>query len=155
MLNHRELSSFGNLLSEGFFADNVVRSFRTSHSLKPEERELLRDVLEFFRRSEKGREQVTTGKLYDDAPDAIGAYNRVLAIMERVDANAEDEQGIIDFVSVMTKETQSALDSGELVTGKFEQTLNFFRLLRIWTLDESARNFSWEVKKFRIPERLG
>ncbi len=48
------------------------------------EKKLLREILEYIERSEKGRVQVTEGKLYDDAPSAIGAHERVLAIMDHI-----------------------------------------------------------------------
>ena len=77
MLTHSGLSRMSGVLGEGFFADNVVRSFRRKDELKTEKKALLEKILEYISIIENGKEQVSTGRLRDNAIKSISAYKRM------------------------------------------------------------------------------
>lgn len=144
MLTHSGLSRMSGVLGEGFFADNVVRSFRRKDELKTEKKALLEKILEYISIIENGKEQVSTGRLRDNAIKSISAYKRMLSIIVRMDIEERD-QGVIDkLTEEIRNEVTHTLQSKRINPEKLQNTISFFQYLREATLQESASSFGWE-----------
>ena len=144
MLTHSGLSQMSDVLSEGFFADNVVTTIRQKSPVKSQQEALLYEILAYISSIQKGKEQVSTLKLSDDAMNSINAYDRVLKIVVKMFRDNLDK-GVVDKLTTgINVEVQHALETKMIEPEKLVTTMNFFQLLQKSTLQESASNFNWE-----------
>lgn len=144
MLTHGSLAKVSDALSEGFFADNVVMSLRRGETINSERRALLEEVEEYISRIEKGRNQVSTGKLSDNAIASNDAYGRMLGIVVKMTPNATDHKIIEKLTRTIEKEVEDTLQSGRIDPQKLKTTIEFFQFVREATLRDSASIFGWE-----------
>ena len=138
----RNMRKVSNVLSDGFFADRVVRSIRREGKVGKDQKEILNDVLKYIETANRGKELVTTGKLHDDAIKSIDAYNRLLSIIVRMDEKYREAFHTI--TSQIRTEINQSLEEKNIDREKLQITIQFFQILREITLQESGSAFVWE-----------
>jgi hypothetical protein len=150
MLSHGSLSRVSLALGEGFFADKVVKSLRREEPVNSERKAVLERIEEYVSRIEKGRSQVSTGKLSDNAIASISAYSRMLGIVVQMTETA-DQKSIDKLVKTIRSEVEGALQSKKITPDKLQTTIEFFQYIREGTLQDSASSFGWESVELTKP----
>jgi len=151
MLTHGSLSRVSDALGEGFFADRVVRSLRREEPVRQKEKALLEKIEAYVSSIEKGRHQVSTGRLSDNAIASLNAYGRVLSIVVENTPNEADQKTIDKWINTIKKEVREALQTKKISPSKMQTTIEFFQFVREGTLQESASTFGWESVELSRP----
>lgn len=144
MLTHNSLTKASDALSEGFFADEVVKSLRRQEPVNTERKTLLLEVEKYVDQIQKGREQVSTGRLSDDALASNAAYGRLLRFIIRQRPDTKDISAIQRFIEAIRTEVEEALRSGRIDPDRLQKTRGFFQYVREASLHDSASTFGWE-----------
>ena len=151
MLTHGSLAKASTALGEGFFADEVVKSLRTEETVNAERRDMLNETKDYIDRIERGRAQVSTGRLSGDAVEANTAYGRMLRFIMRQAPTTADRNAVQRFIKAMEKEVDDALHTGKIEPDKLMKTREFFQYVREATLRDSASTFGWESEELSKP----
>jgi hypothetical protein len=144
MLSHSGLSKVSYALEEGFFADQVVKSLGREAPINSERKTLLKEIEEYVTRIENGRNQVTTGKLGNNAIASNAAYRRMLRFVISTTPTTKDRQVIEKLTQEIGDEVKGALESGKINPEKLQTTMKFFEFVQEATLRESALTLGWE-----------
>jgi len=150
-----DLSYMGNLLGEGFFADNVITILGAEKDVGPKESKILNRITSFMNKIKRGKQQVDTGQLDSEAVESIGAYYKAIITFQALTQKIEvaEDQNFKKLVEQINEEVRISLANNKIEPMKLENTIGFFKAIQRETLIETSRYctkesevFSWSKK---------
>ena len=139
------------VLNQGFFADNVLMTLATKTPVKSGQKAVLNEILQYVETVEKGKEQVSTLKLSNNAMESIDAYDRVLAIVVAMYEDGIDKNNVDALTKEIRREVDDAIEKKMIIPENLGITTRFFDFVSRSTLDESASKFGWEREPRPLP----
>jgi len=157
-MKYNGILDLSEVVGEGFFADKVVGLLEKRTSLTDYDQKLLKDILNFVEKAEKGERQVESGRLGSDALDSIGAYSRAVRIiaMQSIEGGltAPMVQAFREMLAGIKAEVGEAIKSKTTDPNSMKKTHDFFKMIRKQTLSEASKYYSRKVEVLSWPSLL-
>lgn len=148
MVKYYEISDLSSVLGEGFFADKAVRTLAQQKRITESDGEILERILRFTEKIQKGKDQVNTGRLSNDAVESIGAYYRAIVTLQALIKRTEEvkEKKLDELINKIREEVKSAMQRKEIDPSEVKNTRTFFEFIRRSTLSESGKYYGSRVE---------
>ena len=157
-MKYNEILSLSEVVGEGFFAGRVVDLLESRKTMSTNDKELLEEVLSFVEKAKKGKRQVESGRLGSDALDSIGAYRRAIRIIAiqsfREGLERSTKQAFQELLDGIKLEVQATIEDKRVDPDSLEKTRDFFKQIRLQTLNEASKYYSRKVEVISWPSLL-
>lgn len=139
-----DLMDSGNILDTGFLANRTVNILKTSRSINDDDKEILKNVLDFIDTIKRGREQYSTGRLGSNPVEAADAFSLTLNALLEIDH--EILKRIEALLITVESQLTDILDKNRVAKTKAKDAKMFFNAMLEYSVQDSSKRFYNKVE---------